>query len=67
MTTRDKASLFLVSVVGSSDCNDTVSTRESVERFDGPSERPFLLSGRVSEDILGDRESVRDGGRVRAL
>jgi hypothetical protein len=63
MTTRDSASLFLDSVVGSSGCNETVATCERPERLACPSGTPFRLSGRMSEDILGDLESLRDGGR----
>jgi hypothetical protein len=64
MTTRDNASLFLDSVVGSSGCNETVATCERPERLACPSGTPFRLSGRMSEDMLGDLESRRDGGRV---
>lgn len=64
ITTRDNASLFLDSVVCSSDC---VATCDNADRFGCDSGAPFLLKGRVSEDILGDRESGRDSGRDRAF
>lgn len=64
MTTLDSASLFRVSTVGFSGCSGTVATWERAERFAWPSTVPFLLRGRISEDILGDLDSCRGGGRV---
>jgi hypothetical protein len=59
MTTRESASLFLDSVVGSSGCSETVATRDRFERLFCPSSVSLRLSGLVSEDTLGDRESWR--------
>ena len=66
ITTRDRASLFLDSVVGSSVCKGIVSTCDNVERFVWPSDTPFLLRGRMSEEMLGELENVRDDGRASA-
>ena len=65
MTTRESASLFLDSVVGSSDCIDeTVATRDKFERLPCcPSSVSLRLSGRPSETTLGDLESWREAGR----
>lgn len=66
MTTRDRASLFLDSVVGSSGCSGTVATWDKVDRFVWLSGAPFLLRGRESDEMLGDLECVRDIGRANA-
>jgi hypothetical protein len=63
MTTRESASLFLDSVVGSSGCSDIVATRDRFERLFCPSSVSLRLSGLISDDTLGDRESWRDEGR----
>jgi hypothetical protein len=67
MTTRERASLFLDSVVGSSGCSDTVATWDRVERLLVPSTRPLRLSGRTSDARLGERDNWREDGRDRAL
>lgn len=66
MTTRDRASLFLDSVVGSSGCSGTVATWDKVDRFVWLSGAPFLLRGRTSDEILGDLEYGRVDGRANA-
>lgn len=65
MTTLERASLFLDSVVGSSGCREIVSTRERFERLPWASAASLRLSGLVSELMLGDRDSWRDDGRGR--
>lgn len=67
ITTLVSASLFLDSVVGSSGCKEIVSTRDSCERLPGASAVSFLLSGLISEVMLGDRDSCRDAGRGKML
>jgi hypothetical protein len=43
----------------------TVATCDKFDRLACDSGWPFRLSGLVSEDMLGDRESLRDVGRDR--
>ena len=64
MITRERASLFLDSVVGSSDWRGTVATCERFERLPCTSV-PLRLRGRVSEDILGERDNWRELVRDR--
>jgi hypothetical protein len=66
MITLDKASLFLDSAVGSSGCSGTVATCDRVERLFCPSGIPLRLSGRISDETLGERDSWRETGRERA-
>jgi hypothetical protein len=63
ITTFDKASLFLDSVVGSSGCVETVATCDRVERLLWPSGTPLRLMGRVSDERLGERDNWREAGR----
>jgi hypothetical protein len=63
ITTFVSASLFLDSIVGSSGCDEIVSTRDRFERFPCASAVSFRLSGLISAVMLGDRESWRDDGR----
>jgi hypothetical protein len=65
MTTFTSASLFRDSVVGSSGCRGTVATWDKLDRLACDSGWPFRLSGLVSDERLGDRESWRDVGRDR--
>jgi hypothetical protein len=66
MTTLDKASLFLDSVVASSGWSGTVATWDRFERLLCAS-NPLRLEGRMSEEILGERDSCREPGRDSAL
>jgi hypothetical protein len=67
MTTRDRASLFLDDVVGSSSsCRDTVATCDKLDRLLELSKTPLRLSGLASDDMLGERDNGRGAGRGKA-
>lgn len=66
MTSLEMVSLLRVSMVDSPSRFEILITRDSEERFDGPSGRPcpFWLVGRGSSEMLEERESGRGDATV---